>query len=127
MLTNADTVQLSVEEVCHSLYDWVIQPISRRSMEYDGAVNSFQAIAPIMAPEKEPLFSLGCFSLKKWTYAPLLRHRASPIKDTTPQEFVTAQRNPSCARTYLISAHQCLDRRDAKMCRRATAIFGQIF
>lgn len=39
------TVQLSVEEICRSLYDWLIQSLSRRGIEYDGVIKHIDRVS----------------------------------------------------------------------------------
>ena len=98
-----------------------------------GQLTAFKLLPHIWGRKKSPFFLWGVSPSKNGLIPPIETqcisvqgHVSFYILNTTPEEFVTAQRIPSRARTYLISDQNSLDRRDAKMCR-ATAIFGQIF
>jgi hypothetical protein len=48
----------------------------------DDDINRIPVMAPILVPIFGVLFLRGCFSLKNWTYCPVLRVSATPFKST---------------------------------------------
>jgi hypothetical protein len=82
-----------------SLYDFMLDPFKNKGhcVVMDSAymsdamcqigrkewgINRIPVMAPILAPLFGVHFLLGCFSLKNWTYCPVLRVRATPFKST---------------------------------------------